>query len=195
MCVNLTCDVAPVTQSISDPSSRIRPPQIEFKMNFMVIILSISVSLTLSFCLSGVLHQTVATQAGLLSFQQSLPLSFPYHSNTSQRATPSPKNSDTYLNPFNITHKSFTLSLTCRPEKYIKQRKILYDVVLRWQVHCRWRIKEKKIIFQIFFQNNYLLILNLHTLLISRLQSVHINSLCMQWVFFFLFSKLLMCWS
>jgi len=77
MCVNLTCDVAPATQSISDPNSRIRPPQIEF--NFMLIITITSVSLTLSFWLSEVLHQTVVTLAGLLPFQQSLPLSFLYH--------------------------------------------------------------------------------------------------------------------
>lgn len=122
-CVNLTCGVAPISQSISVPSSRISPPQIEFKINFMAIILSISLSLFLSGSLRSFTRLWPHKLAFCLFNNSSLSL-FPVpHQHESQRATPSPKISDTNLNPFHITHKPFTLSLTCTPEKDIKQTK------------------------------------------------------------------------
>lgn len=123
MCVNLTCGVAPVSQSISVHSSRIKPKQIEFKINFMVIILSISLSLFLSGSLRSFTRLWPHKLAFCLFNNSSLSL-FPVPlQHESQRATPSPKISDTNLNPSHITHKPFTLSLTCTPEKDIKQTK------------------------------------------------------------------------
>lgn len=119
----LTCGVAPVSPSISVHSSRIKPPQIEFKISFMAIILSISRSLFLSGSLRSFTRLWPHKLAFCL-FNNSFLSLFPVpHQHESQRATPSPKISDTNLNPFHITHKPFTLSLTCTPEKDIKQTK------------------------------------------------------------------------